>query len=45
MHAEGLAYREIGRKLGLSKNTVMAMVRRVPAEGPENHSNQGPAEL
>jgi DNA invertase Pin-like site-specific DNA recombinase len=29
MHAEGLPYRVIGHKLGLSKNTVMEMVRRV----------------
>jgi DNA invertase Pin-like site-specific DNA recombinase len=29
MHEEGLPYRVIGRKLGLSKNTVMAMLRRV----------------
>ena len=28
MHKEGLSYRLIGRNLGLSKNTVMEMVRR-----------------
>ena len=28
MHREGLSYRLIGRNLGLSKNTVMAIVRR-----------------
>ena len=28
LHAEGLSYRLIGRNLGLSKNTVMEIVRR-----------------
>jgi IS30 family transposase len=28
MHKEGLSYRLIGRNLGLSKNTVMEIVRR-----------------
>ena len=28
MHAEGLSYRLIGRNVGLSKNTVMGIVRR-----------------
>jgi DNA-binding NarL/FixJ family response regulator len=28
MHKEGLSYRLIGRNLGLSKNTVMKIVRR-----------------
>ena len=28
MHRDGLSYRLIGRNLGLSKNTVMAIVRR-----------------
>jgi DNA invertase Pin-like site-specific DNA recombinase len=28
MHCEGLSYRLIGRNLGLSKNTVMEIVRR-----------------
>jgi DNA invertase Pin-like site-specific DNA recombinase len=37
MHEEGLPYRVIGRKLGLSKNTVMAMVRRVE-KSPSSHS-------
>jgi DNA invertase Pin-like site-specific DNA recombinase len=32
LHAEGRTYREIGHKLGLSKNTVMAMVRRGAGE-------------
>jgi DNA invertase Pin-like site-specific DNA recombinase len=31
MHREGLSYRLIGRNLGLSKNTVMEIVRRVVA--------------
>jgi putative DNA-invertase from lambdoid prophage Rac len=30
-HAEGLSYRLIGRNLGLSKNTVMDIVRRETA--------------
>jgi DNA invertase Pin-like site-specific DNA recombinase len=29
MHEEGLSYRLIGRNVGLSKNTVMQIVRRV----------------
>ncbi len=28
MHKDGLSYRLIGRNLGLSKNTVMDIVRR-----------------
>jgi hypothetical protein len=28
MHREGLSYRLIGRSVGLSKNTVMEIVRR-----------------
>jgi len=28
MHKEGLSYRLIGRNVGLSKNTVMEIVRR-----------------
>jgi DNA-binding CsgD family transcriptional regulator len=28
MHREGLSYRLIGRNLGLSKNTVMQIVKR-----------------
>jgi putative DNA-invertase from lambdoid prophage Rac len=28
MHRDGLSYRLIGRNLGLSKNTVMEIVRR-----------------
>jgi hypothetical protein len=28
MHSEGLSYRLIGRNVGLSKNTVMDIVRR-----------------
>jgi putative DNA-invertase from lambdoid prophage Rac len=28
LHKEGLSYRLIGRNVGLSKNTVMAIVRR-----------------
>jgi putative DNA-invertase from lambdoid prophage Rac len=32
-HAEGLSYRLIGRNLGLSKNTVMDIVRRETAGG------------
>jgi DNA-binding CsgD family transcriptional regulator len=28
MHSEGLSYRLIGRNLGLSKNTVMQIVKR-----------------
>jgi putative DNA-invertase from lambdoid prophage Rac len=28
MHKDGLSYRLIGRNLGLSKNTVMGIVRR-----------------
>jgi putative DNA-invertase from lambdoid prophage Rac len=31
MHKEGLSYRLIGRNLGLSKNTVMEIVRRAAA--------------
>jgi hypothetical protein len=31
MHREGLSYRLIGRYLGLSKNTVMEIVRRETA--------------
>jgi putative DNA-invertase from lambdoid prophage Rac len=31
LHAEGLPYRLIGRNLGLSKNTVMEIVRRAAA--------------
>ena len=32
MHKEGLSYRLIGRNVGLSKNTVMEIVRRAGAE-------------
>jgi hypothetical protein len=28
MHADGLSYRLIARNVGLSKNTVMAIVKR-----------------
>jgi hypothetical protein len=31
MHRDGLSYRLIGRNLGLSKNTVMEIVRRAAA--------------
>ena len=31
MHGEGLSYRLIGRNLGLSKNTVMEIVKREAA--------------
>jgi DNA-directed RNA polymerase specialized sigma24 family protein len=31
LHGEGLSYRLIGRNLGLSKNTVMAIVQRAEA--------------
>ena len=31
MHRDGLSYRLIGRNLGLSKNTVMEIVRRATA--------------
>jgi putative DNA-invertase from lambdoid prophage Rac len=33
MHKEGLSYRLIGRNVGLSKNTVMEIVRRDTANG------------
>ena len=33
LHAEGLSYRLIARNLGLSKNTVMDIVRREVADG------------
>jgi DNA invertase Pin-like site-specific DNA recombinase len=33
LHAEGLSYRLIARNLGLSKNTVMGIVRREVADG------------
>jgi hypothetical protein len=33
MHRDGLSYRLIGRNLGLSKNTVMEIVRREHPEG------------
>ena len=36
MHKEGLSYRLIGRNVGLSKNTVMDIVRR-DAAGPAPH--------
>jgi DNA-binding NarL/FixJ family response regulator len=31
LHAEGLSYRRIARNLGLSKNTVMEIVKREAA--------------
>ena len=31
MHGDGLSYRLIGRNVGLSKNTVMEIVRRAVA--------------
>ena len=31
LHKEGLSYRLIGRNLGLSKNTVMEIVKREEA--------------
>jgi DNA invertase Pin-like site-specific DNA recombinase len=31
MHSDGLSYRFIGRNLGLSKSTVMEIVRRAAA--------------
>ena len=33
MHKEGLSYRLIGRNVGLSKNTVMDIVKRAVAPG------------
>jgi putative DNA-invertase from lambdoid prophage Rac len=33
LHAEGLSYRLIGRNPGLSKNTVMEIVKRDAADG------------
>jgi DNA invertase Pin-like site-specific DNA recombinase len=33
LHAEGLSYRLIARNLGLSKNTVMEIVKREAADG------------
>jgi DNA-binding CsgD family transcriptional regulator len=33
MHRDGLSYRLIGRNLGLSKNTVMKIVRRSAVHG------------
>jgi DNA invertase Pin-like site-specific DNA recombinase len=38
MHAEGLVYREIGRKLGLSKNTVMQIIKRGNGSPPSENS-------
>jgi DNA invertase Pin-like site-specific DNA recombinase len=41
LHREGLSYRLIGRNLGLSKNTVMAIVQRAPGgRGPEANKAQ-----
>ena len=41
MHADGLSYRLIARNFGMSKNTVMEIVRRSTGPRPEIH-RRGP---
>ena len=41
MHADGLSYRLIARNVGMSKNTVIEIVRRSTGPRPEIH-RRGP---